>query len=85
MEIQAEGKESAAPSGVGVLGSDGGDREKLVPRSVMPPHSSVEQELKDSLQPLQPLPRERLSMRSRKNRLLATQSDDNDSAVSMVS
>ena len=84
MEIQAEGKESAAPSGVGVLGSDGGDREKLVPRSVMPPHSSVEQELKDSLQPL---PRERLSMRSssRKNRLLATQSDDNDSAVSMVS
>ena len=74
----------ATPTGeVGILGSDGpgvssGEREKLVPRG-----SSMDPEMKDSLPPL---PRERLSMRSaRKGRLITAPSDDNDSAVSMVS
>ena len=44
----------------------------------------MDPEMKDSLPPL---PRERVSMRSgsRKGRLIAAPSDDNDSAVSMVS
>ena len=72
----------ATPTGdMGLLGSGGGDIEKLVSRG-MSHHSSVDTELKDSLQPL---PRERLSIRSRKNKLITTHSDDNDSAVSMVS
>ena len=71
----------ATPTGeVGLLGSDGssvcGDREKLVARG-----SSMDPEMKDSVPPL---PRERGSMR-RKGRLITAPSDDNDSAVSMVS
>ena len=76
------------------LDATGDQRERLVPRSSggggggtnsgsITPTSNLDMELKDSLPPL---PRERLSMRgTRPHRLVNTQSDDNDSAVSMVS
>ena len=50
--------------------------------TIVPPTTTLDLELKDSLQPLPRGPRERMSMRS--HRLVNAQSDDNDSAVSMV-
>lgn len=79
-DVDSDDADATPTGGMGLLGSDVGERDKIPHGTTLHSTASVDSELKDSLPPL---PRDRQSLR--KNRLFPTHSDDNDSAVSMVS
>ena len=78
--VQMGDEKASITSELGKSVGRGAEKEKNGLSSLIP-HGLMEQETHDSVAPL---PREVLSVRSRKSKLMPTHSDDNDSAVSMV-